>query len=536
MHIANCQHPSLVLNKWTEQHILSGCGDCSTCCNVRAKDWINRLQLEAQHWKYCFMIYLSYDNENVPRLGFSDDFESLVFLNRENRSVSDHAADPILLSDLEPYFHNPDYTWRKPDMMLLSNRLRHPLGLPVPFPRDLQDFNKRFNKYCFKHITNKYENFRFFHCIELGPRTHRPHVHGLFFFNADGIADNFGRILSSSWSLGYSDSSSVYSSKGYGYVAQYLNRPTHLPAFYQHKRLRQRHLFSRCPSLGSVAFTTAEIRSFYHRLPLTRTIFDRENNKFVDLPVQQSFKDRFFPKLSGYSELSRDDRVELCGLCEKVGCETFDSFRRSLRDFQNYSEIGIAYTWQLNAWYYYLDLKRKCKDDKSFVVALYRWYSISKRLSYYRSILGVSLGWIVDCIDRFYQKLDYENLKMMYRYESDYSLSHPVQDLIHIYPEFVNTALLFDSPDYKIPDWVDLACKSFGLKYWNDDGTFDGLSEFQRYEWTYDFEIRKVQHDKIYNDSHKRMMSNDYIEGKTGNIDPSLIPIFLTWHKANKFK
>ena len=77
MRLSNCEHPKLVYSKATDSYVRVACGKCATCCNTRAKRWINRLDAESNSHRYTFMVTLTYDDEHLPSMFLSEDMEYL---------------------------------------------------------------------------------------------------------------------------------------------------------------------------------------------------------------------------------------------------------------------------------------------------------------------------------------------------------------------------------------------------------------------------------------------------------------------------
>ena len=301
MRICSCEHPKTIYSKELNQFVRVSCGKCSACRNKRVSSWVTRLDKESQLHKYTFFVTLTYSDDNVPAYFYDDDMEHLV----SNRDC----LSRIPLEELHGYLDNSskDYDY-------VLSRLVHPLGLPVICPKDLSDFFKRFNKYCFSHVTQHYQNIRYFAAWEYGPRTFRPHIHLLCWFDDKEIAKRFNEILHSSWTLGYFDASAVYSNGGRSYVAKYVNKPTNLPKVYSFPKFQTKVQFSKSPSIGSLQILDEEVRNFFYSKPIYRTSWNSRSQKYVDLPIELSFKNRFFPKCPEYYKRSHYDRTTLYGV------------------------------------------------------------------------------------------------------------------------------------------------------------------------------------------------------------------------------
>ena len=191
MHLLNCENPKYIYNKYIKEFVRVGCGKCPTCLNNRSYEWVTRVQLESFAHKYTYMVTLTYDDEHLPAFFFADDIHHVV-LNRDESIC-------IPLNHFYDYIYAYKGTDRESVIQLeldyLRDRLIHPLGLPALYKKDISDFLKRINKYCYDKVTYQFENFRSFCCGEYGGSTYRPHYHLLVWFDDDRICRCFQQIL-----------------------------------------------------------------------------------------------------------------------------------------------------------------------------------------------------------------------------------------------------------------------------------------------------------------------------------------------------
>lgn len=508
MHLCNCEKPTYQFNRYLDRDVRVSCGKCPACLNAKAKNWITRLETEAQYHKYAFMVNLTYDDAHLPVLGFSDDMESLEYVNRDSECIPLHE----LLS----------YDNESRDLEYLSDRLRDPLGLPVVFAPDVQKFLKRLNKYIYEHYTNSYGNFRYFFCFEYGPTTFRTHAHGIIYHSIDRLADEFQEVVSKNWALGDSPTSCIYGPGGFSYVAQYVNLLTHLPAFYSHPKFHQSPIFSKFPSIGTRTLLDSEIRDIYDRKPIRRSLWNPSAGRYVNLPVSSAFKDRFFPKCPQYNTRSFADRVALYRCTEVLPSFDFEEFRSSCdklawlasRSLCNHSE-GVIHC-------YVADLRKNAKSPESFRSSLYRLFLVSKRVKYISLLLRSSVENVVKHIDEFYKKIDYDRLTEFYEWQSVYSKMHPPSELMFAYPEFVRDYQFYEKyPKVPCSDSFLAGLDSFGIDTLNPP-------VFSR---TYDFMTICNTSYKIYKDTHKNHEKNAYLYSrKFGALNPTLQTIMIKYH------
>lgn len=536
MRLVNCEHPTYLKNPHTGETVCAPCGSCPSCMNMRAKKWINNLDTECKQHKYTYMLNLTYDNDTVPVLQYCEDDPNYIeYANRVNDVR-------IPLSELVACCrdHNGDIIQNEIDY--IEDRLAHSLGIPCICSDDISKFFKRFNKYCFTHVTHHYENCRYFCAHEYGPATYRCHAHLLVFFDDDAICRRFEEIVSACWKFGNIRSSAVYSDGGKNYVAQYVNCLVHLPKVYSHSKLRQRIQFSKCPSIGSFNLLEQKVRRLYDELPIRRVVLNSSATKFVGIPIPSAIKGRFFPKLQGYRDLLDTERVVLYGSSLLIPSFDFQEFKCSLHDCHWLWSRQICNNSEAIIYRYFSFLQESARDfghrkgysDKQLAEcldnSLYRWYCISKRICMFAVSLDVTVNYLVNRIDEFYKKLDYENLKKSYEWQSSYVTFHgKVQDLISSYPEFydfVNKHIGLPDFESKLSYSEMLALRSFGI---------NSKEDFVQFKDTYDYKSMCAESFRIYKDTHKTHDIRRYLYSRSFEYsDPKLKQILIRYKHGTK--
>ena len=515
MRICNCQHPKFILSPSTGERLRVRCGKCSTCLNSKAKNWINRLQLEYQNSMYAFMVNLTYDDVYLPKLYLDDSGTKLVF--KDNRKDDGFFVPLDELMDLCNNSQDPE---RETDYFL--DRLNHRLGIPFCYIKDIQDFNKRLNKYFHDHVTGTYQNFRYFTATELGPGTYRPHSHGAYFVQDQRVSANFEKAVFACWSFGDCSAAAIYSNGGLSYVASYINMSTHLPAIYAHNSLKTKHVFSKCPPIGSPSFLAEEVRDVYDRLPINRVIYDSISGKYVTLPANNTFKNRYFPKCEGYSTGSDSYRIKLYRLVEIFPSTDFREFCDEIYSvwyhYRTYGKLEKEIYKDLIPWF--SSLHMDTKEVHKVEAKIYRAYLVSSRFCYITDLLGTSHLYTLRKIDEFYKKLDYERLKDQFKFQQDYTVMHDVVDLVNMYPDLCYTVRGANSFQDLSPEY-QLALHAFGIDY---------LTDFPSVTSSFDFKSMAFKHDSIYKDTHKAHDVNNYRYSKKFNrSDPELQKIILKY-------
>lgn len=484
MRVVSCLDPQHIVNPYTHEHLTVACGKCRSCRNALAKRWINKLEHERRCWKYCYFVTLTYDNFNLPKLF---DNGRCVLVDKDDDSVR------IPFEELK-------FSTSK-DADYFNSRIRHNLGIPYARVSDIQKFHKRLNKYIHDNITQKYKNFRYFVASELGKDTFRPHYHGLYFFNDRRVSDSFQEILAKTWSVdgrtkGRFDAQIVLGTAT-SYVAQYINMFANLPSIYQSGKLKPFYVFSKSPSIGSLAPLATDLSEIFFSCSPTRIQYDFKTNKYIDVRLPYSLENRLFPRIPKYSEISLSLRVSLYGLDRASGAESFSEFVSWLdkvgkssiypNNFLNCSEYGkninnyllwLTNGFKLDRFDYFTDA-----DFSQTINRVKRFYYNVSRCSAQADVFGISLDCYVGNIDKYYKNLDNLKLRNFYEAQEHYTCArHDVEDLALMYQ---------DSEDFI---------------YRN------GFEYVPKIKDSFAFMDLKATSDKIYNDSTKTHRKNDYLD------------------------
>lgn len=509
MHLCDCENPTYVYNPYLGEEVRCGCGHCSSCLNKKAKSWISRMSEEARHHKYSFMVNLTYDDEHLPKLYFDENMENVISDSNHNLCIP--LQELISLCSTEK------------ELNYLRDRLCHPLGLPFCCSDDISKFLKRLNKHIHDNYTNTYENIRYFCAHEYGPATFRPHCHLELWTDSDAVANDFDKILHSCWTFGDSSCASIFSLGGHEYVAQYVNMSSHLPAVYQHVKLKPRPQFSKFPSIGTNLLLDEEVRNVYDSMPITRTVFNPKLHAYTIVQQSRSFKNRYFPKCPRYSSWPDHDRITLYRATEILPSFDFEQFTDAVNKLAWLDSHNIGSEVERTLYRYTSELKRDAKSPDSYKNSLYRLFLTSKHAHYICHLLNADMSYVVKQIDEYYKRVDYYNLKSMFQYEEAYSKVAPTQDLIYLYPLFVKEFNFYLNKNYQrltLPDSILYAIESFGIDVLNPPQ----LSE------TLDFKNMAAKAQKIYKDTHKSSDISKYRHSdKLRRLNPLLQKILLDY-------
>lgn len=180
----------LCLSPVLTKYGLVPCGKCMACLVKKQRDWTFRIEQEVKYSSSSWFITLTYDEEHVP-------------------------VDEELM-------------------------------VPVVSKRDIQLFMKRFRK----EISILGYSCRYFICAEYGPKTLRPHYHGILFdlpltFTKKFLSD----LLVRTWQQGFITLAPVTPGRC-RYVAKYCSSFMFLPEYLQNERRKPFLLVSRKVGIG----------------------------------------------------------------------------------------------------------------------------------------------------------------------------------------------------------------------------------------------------------------------------------------------
>lgn len=331
MRVLSCEQPRLVYNKYLKTKLYVPCGTCNTCILSRSSSWRHRLEEERLMHRFCFMLYLSYNDLWLPVYHLSQTREFLYTddLRHQPRYPNYVSLDDLYLDS----FSDKDFLIRRAENG----------GLPFCSVRDVQLFKKRLSKYVFQNL-GEISSFRSFICSEYGPNTFRPHYHGILFTDSAELARVLPQAVYYAWSFkngngdrvpfGISECKYVESS-AISYVASYLNSVTHYPSFYRFGLFSTFHLVSQNPPLGCFTFLSEEVREMFFKASPVRLTRKRPTEDSFYVPLGRVYEDRLFPKCVGYRSISSSDR-ELLYFISRERCfeaETFELFLSRLKSF-----------------------------------------------------------------------------------------------------------------------------------------------------------------------------------------------------------
>lgn len=331
-----CLHP-VAIHSNDGSIIFVPCGKCQGCKHSHRSSWRNRLDTHASCGKFTTLfITLTYSNEHLPLVHYDPDtslISDVTCTKFNKRGVPDRVSclslflerDPLFpfsLSNLKPLDFPHWVSSRNSNSICYD----HSNTFAICLRKDVQDFVKRLRTLLSRtpDLFGLDTSFSYFICSEYGPKTFRPHYHGLLFFNNQTVAEfcnNSGVLKAwsksdfSSFSSEASKCSQIVSNpQGCSkYVSKYVTCTSSLPTALNLPLTSSFYLASKSVPIGSVPFdfSTAcdkiakgDILSHSSYIdPLSKEVSE------VSIPFPNSCWRRFFPRFCFDGLLSNECKI-----------------------------------------------------------------------------------------------------------------------------------------------------------------------------------------------------------------------------------
>lgn len=311
--VYNCLHPLRVFNRNTHCFEWVPCRKCDACLNRYAASWSDRCRRECEQHRYSYFFTLCYNNDFLPyvTLKFDDASEPIQLRPSERLNSLSKKFLPLypFMDDCNALsFHERcDY-----DFPIAVRHKDNAIG--VLCREEIQNFMKRLRKnineyYQKRFHKNDFKGIRYFVCGEYGPRTYRPHYHGILWFDDEWLIKEILRFIKLSWAVrirvkgqgrnrfkyipfcsparlterGKKPTCGLIKGKGYKYVSQYISGNTELPTVLLLERFKPFHLSSKNPAVGY--YKDGEKEMYDH----VKKFFDKRNLSFGASDVTEHF-------------------------------------------------------------------------------------------------------------------------------------------------------------------------------------------------------------------------------------------------------
>lgn len=440
MRIQNCQNPIRVYNKYIDEYVWVPCGHCATCMKRYQNRWTARLENERKSSLFCLFFTLTYDDKHLPRLHRKN------IISDDGRQIEAYEAydGKFLIPFSEMKFETQadlDY----------FNKKMHAGGVPYADFRDVQLFLKRLNKYFHDKYTNKYENFRYFICSELGKESLRPHYHGILFFKSEVPSPNFAADILACWTSNKQPLGNItlepVESTAASYVSKYIGKPAYYPSFYSHVKIRPRFICSKCTPIGSMYEQSETDAQIFHSAALSVCLPSHKSETIANVPLPTYVKNRIFPKCPQFGRISHALRVAIYRCSSRFLAVGFKGNWKT-----NYSElVPVSFDGFLNAirlrYIMYPNgtgssfdcyIQKQIEDPytEAGVNALKRLYYMSKRVLKFCRKFHCTVEYYVHQIEKFYDKLEYRILTLFYEFQQNADERIKPEEFEQMYSEF----------------------------------------------------------------------------------------------------
>lgn len=325
---SSCLRPTRIYNRYTHTTEFVSCGKCPACLNRKSSKMTNRVRQEIASHRYALFFTLTYDNEYIPRFEVFQDSKNRYQIRPVGRLCDTYSSYPLsspLVGNEHPrLFQLGD----RPFVPRIENDdVANEFGVCSKY--DIQCFLKRLRYKISKlPINEKDKKFRYFICSEYGPRTFRPHYHGIIFFDSSELLAPLQNGIVTSWGKferqnGHRNAfifrpfANIALTRSYiklcdintsFYVASYVVGSDYLPKVLQHSITRPFFLYSQSPCFGSYKVCRNQMLEDVNRGTITRVIqnFDKssESVRLFRVPYSKSDFCSVFCKCKGYSTLS----------------------------------------------------------------------------------------------------------------------------------------------------------------------------------------------------------------------------------------
>lgn len=419
------------------------CGHCLTCRRSYHSKWRNRLISHFNSGKYTgVFITLTYSNEHLPLVNLNPDFPNEILSISRTSFKNDGSYYRLDCTDSFFGDHSQrDYFYslglQADDILTYPHFVKKKTFLTVQYdenPRfaiclrkDVQDFVKRLRTRLSREpLLFGYDlSFSYFICSEYGPKTFRPHYHGLLFFRSQVVAQfcNSDYILSV-WKKSDLRSDGersecaklVNNSSGISsYVSKYVTCESRLPFVLENSIFSPFHLQSKRIPIGSESFDLADVPDMLSKGSILNHIeyYDKSKNDVVsiDTPYPSSSWKRCFPKFKFANLLDAKSFQRIFSrICSFKSESDFPDYVKEVAKKYGIGVVKRSVQSQRILVPDYSDSKRILIDDR---VWLWRCFSSLKRLSDFKVPLSseVSRGTVSEFI---YDLLDHDTFNFDY--------------------------------------------------------------------------------------------------------------------------
>lgn len=333
----NCEHPVRIFNRYTGRFEYVPCGSCTACRLRDAGKQTMRVSSEIKEHRYSVFFTLTYNNKFVPHAELFEDSNGVIQCRPIGRTSDMYDRFPLNSCDKYGEYLIKDDTF----VPSIEHDLSSDLTFAVACKRDVQNFIKRLRFLISKTSIPAYEQkIRYYISCEYGPKTFRPHYHGILFFDSPLLSTKITDFIVSAWSVKvrvagkgrncfsfqpfadpnltrnyvkFCDSNTSY------YVADYVTGNVNLPSLLRFSIFRPFHIQSKDPVIGLFKNDSETLLSSISRGTITHLVSRTDSKKGItllcDVPFTKDSVNSVWRKCYRYSELSFDAKHCLYSFC-----------------------------------------------------------------------------------------------------------------------------------------------------------------------------------------------------------------------------
>ena len=328
-----CSEPKIVFNKYTHEEMFVSCGRCPACVNMAANTQAMRVKDEILSHRYAFFFTLTYNNEFLPRFECITDKNGYPQFRPIGRCEFEFDSCPLnYVKPTDGWLRFGDDT-ELPPIQGEDGSLQY----GVCCKRDIQNFMKRLRKLIFNDINLNEDGkkIRYYIASEYGPKTFRPHYHGIIFFDDAYLSTKIANYIVQAWSVRvrvgggrncfetrpFADISRTLAyikkcdEKTAFYVARYVASNFDLPPILAERSSKPFHLCSKSPVIGSYKKERVDVLEAISNgtYRTSREIFNEKLGRFehFDIPLNRDVCSSLFRKCKGFGDLSFDEKLRM---------------------------------------------------------------------------------------------------------------------------------------------------------------------------------------------------------------------------------
>ncbi len=542
---SNCFDPQRIYNKYTYSLEYVSCGKCAACVNRKANVQTARVRNEIKQHRYSVMFTLTYNNDSLPRMRAIMDANGKVQLMPVGRYADLCSYSPLNYFDEDV----KDYSYYFDDSTFLprieSEEVSYEFG--VVCKRDVQNFMKRLRWWISKDkdFNNEDRKLRYYIASEYGPKTYRPHYHGVLFFDSERLLSKIKDFIVKSWGrferkqginrFVFRPFASVRLTYDYikqcdpntaFYVASYVAGNLDLPQVLQLRSTRPWHIQSKGPIIGCYKVDYPQVfsrisRGFvYDSVP----VFDKSSGctEIVDMVFSSSLLDSVWSKCFQYRNLSFDAKSFIYGFysshydewlevvqakADLSGCSLRSYLHRFPDEsYRSYCLVNYSFEYEL------------CNFEKDVSwYASKRAHEMCSRFDFSRYYGGTSnLHAYLMLFDKLLYLKQQLKLKSFYELQDRWIEVHGLESVFCAYPFFFEdlpnelpTVKGLDSKNFRLIRSIDKVSNFYRGRYLNRRYV-DSCRESSFVSYGY---WRAVQRQKFADKNKRKKLNNEEVNG-----------------------